>query len=193
MGLSRQKYWSGVPLPSPQDLLELTPKMMSFHHQGRECKSRKSEDTWSNKQVWPWSTKWSRAKANIILPREHICLANTLFQQHRRRLYTWTSISGQYWNQIDHILCSRRRKSCIRSAETRPGTDCGSDHQLLIEKFRIKLKKVGKTTKPVRYDLKSNRYEYIVDVMNRFKGLYIVNRMPEELWTEISNTVQGAV
>ena len=80
-------------------------------------------------------------------------IANTLFQQHKRRLYTWTSPNGQYWNQIDYILCSQRWRSCIQSAKTRPGADCGSDHQLLIAKLRFKLKKVGKTTRPARFDL----------------------------------------
>ena len=81
--------------------------------------------------------------------------ANTLCQQHKhkRRLYTWTSADGQYWNQIDYILCSQRWRSSIQSANTRPGTDCSSDHELLIAKFRLKLKKVGETMRPFRYDL----------------------------------------
>ena len=79
--------------------------------------------------------------------------ANALFQQHKRRLYTWTSPDGQHQNQIDYILCHQRWKSSIQSAKTRLGADCGSDHDLLIAKFRLKLKKVGKTTRPLRYDL----------------------------------------
>ena len=75
-----------------------------------------------------------------------LVIANTLFQQHKRRLYTWTSPDGQYQNQIDYILCSRRWRSSIESTETRPGADCGSDHELLIAKFRLQLKKIGKTT-----------------------------------------------
>ena len=70
--------------------------------------------------------------------------ANTLFQQHKRRLYTWTSPDGQHRNQIDYILCSQRWRSSIQSAKTRPGADCDPDHELLIAKFRLKLKKVGK-------------------------------------------------
>ena len=73
-----------------------------------------------------------------------LVIANTLFQQHNRRLYTWTSPDGQYRNQIDYILCSQRWRGSIQSAKTRPGADCGSDHELLITKFRLKLKKVGK-------------------------------------------------
>ena len=80
-------------------------------------------------------------------------IANTLFQQHKRRRYTWTLPDGQYCNQIDYILCSQRWRSSIQSIKTRPGADCDSDHELLIAKFRLKLKKVGKTTRPFRYDL----------------------------------------
>ena len=82
-----------------------------------------------------------------------LIIANILFQQHRRILYTWTSPDGQHQNQIDYILCSWRWISSIQSAKTRPGADCGSDHELLIIKFRLKLKKVGKTTGAFRYDL----------------------------------------
>ena len=73
-----------------------------------------------------------------------LVIANTLFQQHKRRLYTWTSPDGQHENQIDYILCSQRWRSSIQSAKTRPGTDCGLNHELLIAKFRLKLKKIGK-------------------------------------------------
>ena len=127
-----------------------------FQHRGLECKSRNSRDTWNNRQLWPWSTKWSRAKANRVLPKVNrvlpLVIANTLFQQHKRRLYTWTSPDGQHQNKTDYILCSQRWRSSIQSAKTRPGADCGSDHELLIAKFRLNLKKVGKTTRPFRYD-----------------------------------------
>ena len=100
-----------------------------------------------------------------------LVIANTLFQQHKRRLYTWTSPDGQYQNQTDYILCSQRWRSSIQSAKTRPGADCGSDHELLIAKFGLKLKKVGKTTRPFRYDLNQIPYDYTVEVRNRFKRL----------------------
>ena len=86
-------------------------------------------------------------------------------------------------NQIDYILCSRRWRSSIQFAKTRPGVDCGSDHELLIAKFRHNLKKVGKTTKPFWCDL--NQTPYRVKVTNRFKGLALIDRVPEELWTEV--------
>ena len=128
-----------------------TTKRCPFHYRGLECKSRKSRNTWSNTQIWPWSTEWSRAKANWVLPRGCLVIANTHFQQHKRWLYTWTSLDGQYRNQIDYILCTQRWRSSMQSAKTRPGADCGSDHELLTAKFRLKLKKVGKTTRPIRY------------------------------------------
>ena len=81
-------------------------------------------------------------------------------------------------------------ESSIRSAKTRPGADCGSDHELLIAKFRLKLKKVGKTTRPFRYDLNQIPYDYTVEVRNRFKGLDLIDKVPEELWTEVCDTVQ---
>ena len=77
-----------------------------------------------------------------------LIIANTFFQQHKRRLYTWTSPDGQHQNQTEYILCSQKWRSTIQSAKTRPGADCGSDHELLITKFRLKLKKIGKTTRP---------------------------------------------
>ena len=81
------------------------------------------------------------------------------------------------------ILFVQRWRSSIQSAETRQGADCGSDHELLIAKFRLKLKKVGKTTRPFRYDLNQIPYDYSVEVRNRFKGLDLIDRVPEELWT----------
>ena len=99
---------------------------------------------------------------------------------------------GQHWNQIENI-CSQRWRSSIQSAKPRLGADCGSDHELLIAKFRLKLKKVGKTSRPFRYDLNQIPYDYTVEVTNRFKGLDLIDRVPEELWTEVHNIVQEAV
>ena len=110
-----------------------------------------------------------------------LVIANTLFQQHKRRLYTWTSPDGQHQNQINYILCSQRWRSSIQAAKTRPGADCGSDHELHIGKFRLKLKKVGKTTRLFRHDSNQISYDYTMEVTNRFKRLDLVDRMPEEL------------
>ena len=115
---------------------------------------------------------------------------NTLFQQHKRILYTWISSDGQHRNQVDYILCSQRWRSSIQSTKTRPGADCGSDHELLIAKSRLKLKKVGKTTRPFRYDLNQIPYDYTVKVKNRFKGLDLIDRVPDELWMEVCDIVQ---
>ena len=76
------------------------------------------------------------------------------------------------------------------ATKTRPGADCGSDHELLITKFRLKLKKVGKTTRPFRYDLNQIPFDYTVEVRNRFKGLDLIGRVPDELWNEVPDIVQ---
>ena len=81
-----------------------------------------------------------------------------------------------------------RWRSSIQSAKTRQGADCGSHHELLIAKFRFKLKKVGKTTRPFRYDLNQIPYDYTVEVRNGFKGLDMIDRVPEELWMEVRDT-----
>ena len=80
-------------------------------------------------------------------------------------------------------------KLFIRSAKTRLGADCGSDHELLIGKFRLKLKKVGKTTRPFRYDLNQILNDYTVEMRNRFKGIDLIDRVPDELWTEVCDIV----
>ena len=104
-----------------------------------------------------------------------LVIANTLFQKHKRRLYTWTSLDGQYQNQIDYILCSQIWRRSIQSAKTRLGADCGgSDHELVIAKFRLKLKKVGKTTRLFKYDLNQIPCDYIVEGTNRFKRLALM-------------------
>ena len=95
---------------------------------------------------------------------------------------------GQHRNQIDYILCSS-----IQSAKTRPAAECGSDHELLIAKFRLKLQKVGKTTRPFRYDLNQIPSDYTVQVRNRFKGLDLIDRVPDELQMEVRNTVQETI
>ena len=122
-----------------------------------------------------------------VLPKNALVIANTLFQQHKRRLYTRTSPDDQ---QTDYILCSQRWRSSIQSTKTRPGADCGSDHEILIAKFRLKLKKVGKIIRPFRDELNQIPYDYTVEVRNRFKGLDLIDRVPDELWTEVHEIVQ---
>ena len=130
-----------------------TKKRCPFHHTELECKSRNSRDTWSNRQVWPWSTKWSTAKANRVLPRE--CTDHSkhpLPTTQEMALYmgiTRWSIPKSDWLYSLQL----KMESSIQSAKIRLGADCGSDHKFLIAKFRLKLKKVGKTTRPFRYHL----------------------------------------
>ena len=101
-----------------------------------------------------------------------LVIANTLFQQHtQKKLYTWTSLNGQYQNQIDYSLCSQRWRSSKQPTKTRQGADSGLDHKLLIAKFRLKWKKVGKIIQPFRYELNQIPYGYTVEVTNRIKGL----------------------
>ena len=117
----------------------------------------------------------------------HPILTNlgTLFQQHKRRLHTWTSPDGQYQNQIDYNLYIQRwrsstllytvsiqkllYRSSTESEKTRLGADCGSDHEFLIGKFRLILKKVGKPTRTFRDDLNQIPYNRTVQVRNRFR------------------------
>ena len=90
----------------------------------------------------------------------------------------------------EEALYSQQREK--KERKKRQGADCGSDHELLIAKFRFKLKKVGKTTRPFMYDLNQIPYDYSVEVTNRFKGLHLIDRVPEELWMEVCDIVQEA-
>ena len=131
-----------------------------------------------------------QVKANRVLPKNALVIVNILFQQHKRRLYTWISPDGQHQNQIDYILCSQRWTSSIESAKARLGAGCGSDYELLIAKFRLKLKKVRKTTGLFRYELNQIPYNFTVEVRNRFKGLDLIDRVSDELWMEVCDIVQ---
>ena len=90
---------------------------------------------------------------------------------------------------IIYIPCSQRQRSSLQSAKTRLRADCGSDHEISIAEFRLQLENVGKTTRPLRYDLNQIPYDYTVELTNRFMGLDLVDRMPEELWMEVWNIV----
>ena len=123
------------------------------------------------------------------MQKNALVIENTLFQQHKRQLYTWTLPDGQYQYQNSYILCSQRWRRFLQSAETR-GDDCASDHELLIAKFRIKWKKIEKTTRPFRYDLNIIQYQYTVEVTNRFKGLDLIDRVLEKLGVGVHDIVQ---
>ena len=134
----------------PQDLLELTPKKVVLFIIGDWNAKVESQETPG--VTGKFGLGVQNEAGQRLIQENALVIANTLFQQHKRRLYTWTSPDGQHQNQIDYILCSQRWRSSIQSAKTRPGADCGSDYELLIAKFRLKLNKVGKT-RPFRYDL----------------------------------------
>ena len=127
-----------------QDLLELTPPKDDLFIIGDWNAKVGSQETPGVRGKFGLGVQNEAGQRLIEFCQENtLVIANTLFQQHKRRLYTWTSPHGQHWNQIDSILCSQRWRSSIQSPKTRPGADCGSDHELLIAKFRLKLKKVG--------------------------------------------------
>ena len=130
-----------------QDLLELTPKKDVLFIVGDWNAKIGSQDLPGVTGKFGLGVQNEAGQRLTEFCQENaLVIANTLFQQHERRLYTWTSPDGQYQNQTDYMLCSQRWGSSIQSAKTRLGADCDSDHELLIVKFRLKLRKVGKTT-----------------------------------------------
>ena len=123
-----------------QDPLELTPKKDVLFIIGDRNAKVRSQETPEVTGKYDLGVQNEAGQRLIEFCQENtLVIANTLFQQHKRRLYTWTSPDGQYRNQIDYILCSQRWRNPIQSAKTRPGADCGSDHELLIAKFRLNL------------------------------------------------------
>ena len=158
-----------------QDLLELTPPKNVLFITGDWNTKVGSQETPGVTGKFDLGLQ-NKAGLRLIefCQEDTLVIANTLFQQHKRRLYTWTSPDGQYHNRIDYILFSQRGRTSIQSAKTRQGADCGSDHELLIAKFRLKWKKMGKATRPFRYDLNQIPYHYTVEVTNRLKGLDMI-------------------
>ena len=135
-----------------------TPKRCPFHFGNWNAKVGSQETPGVTGKFGLGVQNEARQKLIEFCQENALVIANTLFQQHKRRLYTWTSPDGQHWNQIDYIPCSERWRSSIQAAKTRPGADCGSYHEILLAKFRLKLKKVEKTTRPLRYDLNQIPY-----------------------------------
>ena len=123
-----------------------TQKRCPFHYRGLECKSRKSRNTWWNRQIWPWNVEWSRAKTNRVLPRQ--CTGHSKHPLPTTQEKT-LDMDITIWPKLksDYVLCSQRWWCSIQLANTRLEPDCGSDHELLIAKFRLKLKKIRKSTK----------------------------------------------
>ena len=122
-----------------QDLSELTPKKDVLFIVGAWNAKVGSQETTGVTGKLGLGVQNEAGQRLIEFYQENaLVIANTLFQQHKRRLYTWTSPDGQHRNQTDYILCSQRWRSSIQPAKTRLGADCGSDHELLIAKFRLK-------------------------------------------------------
>ena len=152
-----------------QDLLELTPKKDVLFIIGDWNAKVGSQEIPGITEIFGLGIQNEAGKRlTEFCKKNTLVIKNTLFQQHKRRLYTWTSPYGQYQRQIGYILSSQKWRSSIQSAKTRLGADCGSDHGFLIAKFRLKLKKVEKTTRPFRNDLNQIPYDYTVEVINRF-------------------------
>ena len=130
-----------------QDLLELTPKKDVLFIIGDWNAKVGSQETPGVTGKFGLGIRNEVGQRLIEFCQENaLVITNTFFQQHKRRLYTWTSPDGQHGNQIDYILCSQRWRSSIQSAKTRPGADCGSDHELLIPKFRLYLLAICKSS-----------------------------------------------
>ena len=137
--------------------------------------------------------KWSGAKANRVLSRKH-----TGYNKHplpkTDKMTLLMDINRGSITKSDWLYSlSQSWRISIQSAKWRPEAEFGSDHELLIAKFRLKLKTVGKTARLFRYDPNQSPYDYTVEVTNRFKGLDLVNRVPQELWTEVHNNTQEMV
>ena len=126
-----------------------TQKRCPFHYRGLECKNRKSRNTRSNRQIWPWSMEWSRAEDNRVLPLEHTSHSkHPLPTTQEKTLHVDIT---RWLTPISDWLYSLQPK--MEKLYTVSKNKTGLDHELLIAKFRLKLKKVGKTTRPFRYDL----------------------------------------
>jgi len=130
-----------------------TQKRCPFHYRGLECKNRKSKNTWSNRQIWPWSSEWSRAKANRVLPREHTGhskqpLPTTQEKTLHMDITRWSTPKSDWLYSLQ-----TKMEKLYTGSKTRPGADCGSDNELLIAKLKLKLNKVGKTPRTFSYDL----------------------------------------
>ena len=134
--------------------------------------------------------EWSMAKTNRVLPRK--CTGHSKHPLPTTQEKTLHMDITRWSTPKSHWLYSlqpKMEKLCTVN-KARPGADCGSDHELLITKFRLKLKKPGKTARPFRCDLNQISYDYTVEERNRFKGLDLIDWVPDELWNEVPDIVQ---
>jgi len=141
--------------------------------------------------MWPWSTEWSRAEANRVLPREYNDhskqpLPTTQEKTVYMDITRWSTLKSDWLYSLQpkmeklYTVSKNKTKSWLWLRSWTP----------YIAKFRLKLKKVGKTTRPFRYDLNQIPYDYRVELRNRFKGLDLIDRVPDELWNEVHDIVQ---
>jgi len=176
MGSNRVRHdWSDLATVSPSICHEVMGPdaiILVFWMLSLECKSRKLRNTWCNRQIWPWSTEWSRAKANRVLPRE--CTGHSKHSiptTQEKTLYMditrWSTLKSDWLYSL---------QSKMEKLYTVSKNKTGSWQWLieLLAKFRLKLKKVGKTTRPFRYDLNQIPYDCTVEVKNRFKVLDLI-------------------
>ena len=149
-------------------------KTCNFNHKGLECKGRKSRDTWSNRQIWSWSTKWSRSKADRVLPRE--CTSHSKHPLPTRTLHmdiTRWSIPKSDW----FYSLQLKMEELYTVSKNKTWSWLWLRSWTPYCQFRLKLKKVRTTTRPFRYDLNKIPYDYTVDVRNKFKGLDLIDRV----------------
>ena len=122
--------------------------------------------------------------------RNDLLIMNTFFKLHARRLYTWISPDQTTRNQIDYIICKTRWRISVRRVTTLPGAECGTDHNMLIEDVKIKLKRIKRAKQTPKYDVENIGLEFAVEVENRFNGIQLADREPEELWSDIRDIVK---
>ena len=151
-----------------------TPKRCPFHHRGLDCESGNSRDTWSNRQIFLWSTKWNSSKMNKVLPRQHTGhskhpLPTTQGKTLHMNITRWSNKI-----RLTIFFTAKDRKALYIQKTLWLTCDCGSHHQLFIIEFRLKWKKIGTTTRPFRYDLNQIPYDYKVEVTNRLKRLDLI-------------------
>ena len=164
-------------------------KRSPFHYRGLECKSRKSRNTWSNRQIWSWNTEWSRAKANRVLPRERTGHSKyPLPTTQEKTLHM--DITRQSTLKSDWLYSLQpKMEKLYRVSKNKTGSWLWLRPWTPYCQIRPKLKKVGETTRPFRYDLNQIPYDFTVEVRNRFKGLDLIDRVPDELWMEVRDIV----
>ena len=162
---------------------------MSFSLYWTGMQIRKSRNTWSNRQIWPWNAEWSRAKANRVLPRERTAhskhpLPTTQEKTLHMDITNWSKLKSDWLYSLQpkieklYTVNKNKTSSWLWLRSWTPYCQ-----------IQIEIEESGETTRPFRYDLNQISYDYTVEVRNRFKGLDLIDRAPEELWMEVHDTV----